>query len=100
VARLRKTNAVKKRGQIETLPNVGLQLADVVKVTDARAGVSLELYRERAIEEAYDTTKERVIWKRRKEPEGTLPPGGWPGWRVTKGCPGTSGQFSVRSLRL
>ena len=38
VAQLRKNEAAKKRGQMETLPNVGLQLFDVVTVTYARRG--------------------------------------------------------------
>ena len=37
VAQLRKHDAAKKRGEIETLPNAGLGLFDVVTVTDARA---------------------------------------------------------------
>ena len=37
VAQLRKHDAAKKRGEMETLPNVGLQRLYVVTVTDARA---------------------------------------------------------------
>jgi len=65
VAQLRKHDAAKRRGQIETLPNVGLQLFDVVTVTDARAAVSSEVYRVRGIEEAYDTTKDPLIFRQR-----------------------------------
>ena len=59
---MRKHDAAKKRGQIETLPNVGLQLFDVVTVTDARAGVSPEVYRVRGIVERYDTTREPMVY--------------------------------------
>ena len=65
VAQLRKHDAAKKRGEIETLPNVGLQLFDVATVTDARAGVSSEVCRVRGIEEAYDTTKEPMVYGQR-----------------------------------
>ena len=65
VAQLRKHDAAKKRGEMETLPNVGLQLFDVVTVTDARAGVSSEVYRVRGIEEVYDTTKEPMVYGQR-----------------------------------
>ena len=59
---MRKHDAAKKRGQIETLPNVGLQLFDVVTVTDERARVSSEVYRVRGMEEVYDTTKEPMVY--------------------------------------
>jgi hypothetical protein len=65
VAQLRKHDAAKRRGQIETLPNVGLQVFDVVTLTDARAGVSSEVYRVRGIEEVYDTTKDPLIFRQR-----------------------------------
>lgn len=65
VAQLRKHDATKKRGQIETLPHLGLQLLDVLTVTDARAGVSAEVYRVRGIEEVYDTTKDPLIYRQR-----------------------------------
>jgi hypothetical protein len=65
VAQLRKHEATKKRGELVTLPNVGLQLLDVVTVTDARAGVSGEVYRVRGIVETYDTTKEALVWEQR-----------------------------------
>ena len=58
VAQLWKHDAAKKRGEIETLPNVGLQLLDVVTVTDARAGVSSEIYRMRGIEQPHERPKE------------------------------------------
>ena len=61
VAQLRKHETTKKRGELVTLPNVGLQLLDVVTVTDARAGVSGEVYRVRGIVETYDTTKRPVV---------------------------------------
>ena len=64
VAQLRKHDAAKKRGELETLPNVGQQF-DVVTVTDARAGVSSEVYRVRGIEEKYDTTKEPLVYEQR-----------------------------------
>jgi hypothetical protein len=48
-----------------TLPNVGLQLLDVVTVTDARAGISSELYRVRGIEEVFDATKEALVFEQR-----------------------------------
>ena len=67
VAQLRKHDAAKKRGEIETLPNVGLQLFDVVTVTDARGGVSNEICRLRGIEEVYDTTKEPLVYGQRVE---------------------------------
>ena len=63
VAQLRKHDATTKRGQITTLPNVGLQLFDVVTVTDARAGISAEVYRVRGIEETFDTTKHPPIYR-------------------------------------
>jgi predicted amino acid racemase len=65
VAQLRKHGATQKCGQIVTLPNVGLQLLDVVTVTDARAGISSELYRVRGIEEVYDATKEPLVFEQR-----------------------------------
>ena len=65
VAQLRKHDATTKRGQITTLPNVGLQLFDVVTVTDARAGISSEVYRVRGIEETFDTTKPPAIFRQR-----------------------------------
>jgi hypothetical protein len=52
-------------GQIKTLPNVGLQLFDVVTVTDARCGVSSEAYRVWGIEEVYDTTRDTLIFQQR-----------------------------------
>ena len=67
VAQLRKHNATTKRGQITTLPNVGLQLFDVITVTDARAGISSELYRVRGIEETFDTTKHPPTFQQRIE---------------------------------
>ena len=63
VAQLRKHNATTKRGQITTLPNVGLQLFDVITVTDARTGISAEVYRVRGIEETFDTTKSPPIYR-------------------------------------
>jgi hypothetical protein len=53
--------------EIVTLPNVGLQLFDVVTVNDARCGVSGEIYRVRGIEEVYDTTKAKLIYEQRLE---------------------------------
>jgi|GEM_PF-1942269 len=64
-AQLRKHDATKKRGELETLPNLGLQVLDVVTVTDARAGVTAEVYRVRGIEEVYDTTKDPLIYRQR-----------------------------------
>ena len=63
VAQLRKHDAAKKRGELETLPNVGLQLFDVVTATDARAGVSSEVYRVRGIEERHDRTTEPGVFE-------------------------------------
>jgi len=57
--------AQQQRGELETLPNVGPQLFDVVTVTDARAGASGEVYRVRGIEEVYDTTKEPMVYGQR-----------------------------------
>jgi len=65
VAQLRKHDATKRRGELVTLPNVGLQLLDVVTVTDARAGVSGEVYRVRGIVETYDTTKAPLVFEQR-----------------------------------
>jgi hypothetical protein len=48
---------------VVTLPNVGLQLLDVVTLTDARAGVSGEAYRVRGILETYDTTKKPLVFE-------------------------------------
>jgi hypothetical protein len=50
---------------VVSLPNVGLELFDVVTVTDGRAGVSSELYRVRGIEERYDSTKEALVLEQR-----------------------------------
>ena len=47
------------------LLNVGLQLSDVVTVTDARAGVSSEAYRVRGIVDTYDTTKAPLVYEQR-----------------------------------
>jgi hypothetical protein len=52
-------------GEIVTLPNVGLQLFDVVTVNDDRAGISSQLYRVRGIVEEYDETKERLIYRQK-----------------------------------
>jgi hypothetical protein len=65
VAQLRKHDATKNRGMIETLPNLGLQLLDVVTITDTRAGVTSETYRVRGIEETFDSTKPPLIWRQR-----------------------------------
>jgi len=63
VGQLRKHEATTKRGEVSTLPNVGLQLFDVVTVTDARAGISGEVYRVRAIEDVFDCTKHPAIFR-------------------------------------
>jgi len=65
VSQLRKHDASKKRGELVTIPNVGLQLLDVVTVTDSRAGISAEIYRVRGIEETYDTTKPPLVYRQR-----------------------------------
>ena len=65
VAQIRKHGAAKKRGRIESPPNVGPQLFDVVAVTDARAGVAAEVYRVRGIVETYDTTKDPLVYGQR-----------------------------------
>lgn len=65
VGQLRKHDATTKRGELATLPNVGLQLFDVVTVTDDRCGVSSELYRVRGIEEVYDATKHPLIYRQK-----------------------------------
>jgi hypothetical protein len=65
VAQLRKHEATKKRGEVVTLPNLGLQLLDVVTVTDARAGGTGEVYRVRGIVETYDATKDALVWEQR-----------------------------------
>jgi hypothetical protein len=65
VAQLRKHDATKTRGQIETLPNLGLQLLDAVTITDARAAVTAQVYRVRAIEETFDTTKPQLVFRQR-----------------------------------
>ncbi len=67
VAQLRKHDATTKRGEIITLPNVGLQLFDVITVTDARAGISSEVYRVRGIVETFDTTKPPAIFRQKVE---------------------------------
>ena len=53
------------RGQLVTLPNVGLQMFDVVTVTDARCGISSGVYRVRGIEEVYDATKHPLIYRQK-----------------------------------
>jgi hypothetical protein len=65
VAQLRKHDATKRRGELVTLANVGLQLLDVVMETHARAGVSGEVYRVRGIVETYDTTKKPLVYEQR-----------------------------------
>lgn len=62
---LRKHDATKSRGELVTLPNVGLELFDVVTVNDARSGIWGEVYRVRGVEEVYDTTKEPLIFRQR-----------------------------------
>ena len=62
VGQLRKHGATRKRGELTTLPNVGVQLFDVVTATDARAGVSGELYRVKGIEETFDATKHPAMF--------------------------------------
>jgi hypothetical protein len=62
-AQLRKHLATGRMGELVTLPNVGLQLFDVITLTDGRAGISSELYRVRGIEELYDTTKAPVVYR-------------------------------------
>lgn len=62
---LRKQGATKSRGELVTLPKVGLQLLDVVTVSDDRCGISSELYRVRGIEEVYDATKHPLIYRQR-----------------------------------
>ncbi len=65
VGQLRKHDATSKRGELITLPNVGLQLFDVITVTDARAGISSEVYRVKGIEEVYDTTNGPLVFEQR-----------------------------------
>jgi hypothetical protein len=65
VLQLRKHDATKSRGLIETLPNLGIQLLDVITVTDPRAAVAAQLYRVRGIEELFDTTKPPLIFRQR-----------------------------------
>ena len=48
-----------------TLPNVGLQMFDVVTITDARCGISSAIYRVRGIEEVYDATKHPLIYRQK-----------------------------------
>lgn len=60
---VRKHLATSRRGELVTLPNVGLQLVDVVTVTDDRCGVSSEIYRVRGIEEIFNTTKPPMIFR-------------------------------------
>jgi hypothetical protein len=67
VSQLRKHNATGKRGEIVTLPNVGLELFDVVTITDSRAGMSGEKYRVRGIEEVFDSTKHPVVYQQTVE---------------------------------
>jgi len=67
VGQLRKHNATRKRGEIVTLPNVGLELFDVVTITDSRAGISSEKYRVRGIEEVFDSTKPPVVYRQTVE---------------------------------
>jgi hypothetical protein len=61
----RRVYLIMEWSQLETLPNVGLQLLDVVTATDARAGISSELYRVRGIEEVCDSTKEALVFEER-----------------------------------
>jgi len=65
VAQLRKHDTSKKRRELVTLRNVGLQLLDAVTVTDPRAGVSGEVHRVRGIVETYDTTKKPLVYEQR-----------------------------------
>jgi hypothetical protein len=63
VGQLRKQNATAKRGGLTALPNVGLQLFDVVTVTDSSAGISGEVYRMKGMEEVYDATEDPLIYR-------------------------------------
>ena len=65
VGQLRKHEATMKRGELVTLPNVGLQMFDVVTVSDARCGISSAIYRVRGIEEVYDATKHPLIYRQK-----------------------------------
>jgi hypothetical protein len=60
---VRKHVATTRLGELVTLPNVGLQLFDVVTVTDSRCDISSEICRVRAIEEIYDTTKPPLVYR-------------------------------------
>ena len=53
------------RGEIEMVPNVGLQLVDVVLVADARVGMSSDVYRVRGMEEVCVTTKGPLVLEKR-----------------------------------
>jgi hypothetical protein len=61
---LRKQLATSRRGEVATLPTVGLQLFDIVTVTDGGCVISSEIYRVRGIEEVYDITKAARVFKR------------------------------------
>ena len=61
----RKHEATTRRAELVTLPNVGLQLLDVVTVSDARAGISGEVHRVRGILETFDTTKDPLVYEER-----------------------------------
>lgn len=65
---VRKHVATTKVGELVTLPNVGLQLFDVVTVADPGAGISLELYRVRGIEEICNTTKPPLVYRQTVTP--------------------------------
>ena len=65
VGELRKHLATCRRGESATLPNVGLQLFDVVTVSDDRCGISNETRRMRGIDEVYDATKAPLICRQR-----------------------------------
>jgi len=63
-AQVPKHLATARRGEPATLPTVGLQLFDIVTVTDGGCVISSEIYRVRGIEEVYDFTKAARVFKR------------------------------------
>jgi hypothetical protein len=65
VGQLRKHDATTKRGELVTLPNVGLQMFDVVTVTDDRCGIFSALYRVRGIVEVYHATRHPLIYSQK-----------------------------------
>jgi hypothetical protein len=68
VGQVRKHLATSRRGEVAALPNVSLQLFDVVTVADERCGIRNELWRVGGIQEVYDITKMPLVFRQTVTP--------------------------------